>query len=280
MQDLQREFDSLRLRLCRIMAQGGYLQRVKEGGAALARWHEYLQMISQPGALMRSDPMVQPTILPMMPGLSSVPWRDASQIAATKILESSLEVFRRELSQFNASQFVRYPASIIANGRWTVLPLFVFGEDATALLYSGNVFPETIRLIKSCPDVCTDLPLADFIFSAHSPGTHLSAHCSWDPFRLRLHLGVKVPPKCRIRVGRETREWAEGKVLAFHDSHEHETWNDSDRDRIVLIVDLWHPDLTLAERRAILACFRKREIRNELMKTRVPLVLQPTVPRI
>jgi aspartyl/asparaginyl beta-hydroxylase (cupin superfamily) len=30
----------------------------------------------------------------------------------------------------------------------------------------------------------------------------------------------------------------------FDDSFRHEAWNLSDRDRIVLIVDLWHPDLS------------------------------------
>ena len=31
----------------------------------------------------------------------------------------------------------------------------------------------------------------------------------------------------------------------------HDGWNDSDRIRVVLIADLWRPELTLAERAAI-----------------------------
>src|SRR3954462_6654435 len=122
MQELQQEFEPVRLKICRLMADGGYLARVKQEGPALARWHRYLQMISQPGCFSGDDPLAQPTIFPMMDGLASMPWRDAAAIPATKILESSLPTIRRELAQFDASQFMRYPAVIIANGQWTVLP--------------------------------------------------------------------------------------------------------------------------------------------------------------
>ena len=41
------------------------------------------------------------------------------------------------------------------------------------------------------------------------------------------------------------REWAEGRCLIFDDSFEHEVWHEGDSDRVVLICDLWHPDLDL-----------------------------------
>jgi aspartate beta-hydroxylase len=37
----------------------------------------------------------------------------------------------------------------------------------------------------------------------------------------------------------------------FDDSFEHEAWNKGARERIVLIVDIWHPDLTPRERWAL-----------------------------
>jgi len=39
----------------------------------------------------------------------------------------------------------------------------------------------------------------------------------------------------------------------FDDTIEHEAWNDSDKLRVVLIFDIWHPRLTLAERAMITA---------------------------
>ncbi|HJU41002.1 MAG TPA: aspartyl/asparaginyl beta-hydroxylase domain-containing protein, partial [Tahibacter sp.] len=34
-------------------------------------------------------------------------------------------------------------------------------------------------------------------------------------------------------------------------TYEHEAWNRSDRTRVVLIFDVWHPDLTDVERAAV-----------------------------
>jgi aspartyl/asparaginyl beta-hydroxylase (cupin superfamily) len=57
-----------------------------------------------------------------------------------------------------------------------------------------------------------------------------------------------VPPDCGFRVGAETREWKEGQCWAFDDTIEHEAWNNSDQPRTILILDVWNPLLTEAER--------------------------------
>jgi hypothetical protein len=261
------------------MVRQGYLDRVKKAGRELERWRRYLDQIGRLGPPVSIDPMAQPRIFPMMEGLDTTPWRDADRVAATPILEKSFATIRRELEAFDASGFVNYESEIHTSGRWSVMPIFNFGEEMAAFLRRQSPFPQSERIIKSLPDVCPTFPLADVIFSAHAPRTRLIPHCSWDPFRLRLHLGLHVPRECGIRVGRESRAWHEGKVLAFHDSFEHETWNDSDATRTVLIVDVWHPGLTSLERRAILACFRKKEIRAALMRTRAPLGMQPALYR-
>ena len=36
-------------------------------------------------------------------------------------------------------------------------------------------------------------------------------------------------------------------VLIFDDSFEHEVWHEGADDRVVLICDMWHPDLDLHE---------------------------------
>jgi aspartyl/asparaginyl beta-hydroxylase (cupin superfamily) len=48
-------------------------------------------------------------------------------------------------------------------------------------------------------------------------------------------------------VGEETRRWEEGRCLVFDDYFDHEAWNHTDGDRLVLIVDLWHPGLSATE---------------------------------
>ena len=66
-----------------------------------------------------------------------------------------------------------------------------------------------------------------------------------------IHLPLVVPPDCSFRVGGETREWREGEAFGFDDTIEHEAWNRSDQDRAVLILDVWNPYLSDAERAMI-----------------------------
>jgi aspartyl/asparaginyl beta-hydroxylase (cupin superfamily) len=56
----------------------------------------------------------------------------------------------------------------------------------------------------------------------------------------RAHLGLQIPAnasECAMRVGDETRSWTAGKFLMFNDSIEHEVWNNTSEDRIVLVLD-------------------------------------------
>jgi len=60
-----------------------------------------------------------------------------------------------------------------------------------------------------------------------------------------------------MKVASETRRWERGKALVFDDSFEHETWNRAEQDRVVLLFDVWHPDLTHEERREIISMFQQ-----------------------
>jgi aspartyl/asparaginyl beta-hydroxylase (cupin superfamily) len=86
------------------------------------------------------------------------------------------------------------------------------------------------------------------VFSMLKAGAHIAGHSGMYNTRLICHLPLIVPPGCRFRVGNEVRAWEEGKLLIFDDTIEHEAWNDSDEDRVVLIFDIWRPELTGQER--------------------------------
>ena len=106
------------------------------------------------------------------------------------------------------------------------------------------------------------LPKGSMEFSLLAPGARLRAHCGPSNHRLRLHLPVVVPPcperACALRVGDEARAWREGEVLVFDDSFDHEAWVDARAagERVVLMVDVWHPELGADERAEIRAHFR------------------------
>ena len=76
--------------------------------------------------------------------------------------------------------------------------------------------------------------------------THVAQHCGLTNARLRAHLPLVVPTDSppKIRVGDSILHWEEGKVMVFDDSFEHEVWNKSNETRIILIVDINHPELS------------------------------------
>ncbi|XP_063698898.1 aspartyl/asparaginyl beta-hydroxylase [Culicoides brevitarsis] len=90
-------------------------------------------------------------------------------------------------------------------------------------------------------------------YSIMLPQTHVWAHTGPTNCRLRAHLGLRVPLGTYLRVSNETRSWKEKEWLIFDDSYEHEVWHNGTARRLVLIVDVWHPELTEDERRSLSA---------------------------
>ena len=108
--------------------------------------------------------------------------------------------------------------------------------------------PRTVAALEAWPrcDLPRTAPTA--MFSLLDARTRIPPHTGVTNVRLVVHLPLIVPPGCGFRVGAETRAWEPGKALVFDDTIEHEAWNDSDRLRAVLIIDIWNPFLTAAER--------------------------------
>ena len=96
-------------------------------------------------------------------------------------------------------------------------------------------------------------------------GAAVRPHCGPSNHRLRLHLPLLVPKRCKqpsragqqgtagIRVAGEVRRWRRGAVLVFDDGFEHEVWHScgGQAARLVLIVDVWQPWLSQGDREAI-----------------------------
>lgn len=94
------------------------------------------------------------------------------------------------------------------------------------------------------------------------PGTRVRPHHGPSNTRMRAHLGIRIPEGAYIRAGDPSepgnlRQWQEGRVLCFDDSFRHEVWHEGSEPRIVLIVDVWHPDMDHAAR--LRACDAKHQ---------------------
>lgn len=154
------------------------------------------------------------------------------------------------LNQLNKKQngFVSEDESLRENGDWKELPLFVRGRRVDA---NCQKVPQTCALVEKI-EAARTCKRGQVKFSLLSPGVHIWPHCGPTNCRIRAHLGLKVPDNVFLRVSNESvRTWHEGEFIVFDDSFEHEVWHNGTEHRLVLIVDLWHPDLTLAQRSAL-----------------------------
>jgi aspartyl/asparaginyl beta-hydroxylase (cupin superfamily) len=93
------------------------------------------------------------------------------------------------------------------------------------------------------------------LFSLLRPGAAIPPHHGFVNTRLICHLPLIVPDGCAFRVGNDTRPWREGQAWAFDDTIEHEAWNRSDQTRVILLFDIWRPELTGEERAQVAAMF-------------------------
>jgi aspartyl/asparaginyl beta-hydroxylase (cupin superfamily) len=137
------------------------------------------------------------------------------------------------------SQFV-----VGATDRWNnecvVVPLLrlkakhhAYGQK---LLGNCALCPRTTEIVERIPNLTTAG------FSWLEPGTHIKPHVGYSEAVYLSHLGLVVPKDCWLRVGPETRTWQEGKVLVFDDTTEHEVRNNSDGQRVVLLMDFKRGD--------------------------------------
>ena len=91
------------------------------------------------------------------------------------------------------------------------------------------------------------------IFSQLDARTRIPPHTGSVNHRLLAHLPLILPGPAAFRVGAETRAWEMGRAWVFDDTIEHEAWNDADQPRVIMILDLWNPYLSMAERELVSA---------------------------
>lgn len=135
----------------------------------------------------------------------------------------------------NFQDILRDVAPISRDDRWKTYFFTAYGYRSEA---NCERCPATSAAVGQIPGLVTAF------FSILAPGKRIPPHRG--PYRgvIRCHLGLMVPDppeSCGISVGGQTRHWREGEALFFDDGYEHSAWNDSDRTRAVLFLDIVRP---------------------------------------
>lgn len=180
----------------------------------------------------------KPTLMEY-PDLRSTPWHDPAMFPIVRDLEVNAAAIAAEVRAIAGRGFHDEAERIERTGRWSVLLLYELGrrndENCTRC-------PQTAAIIERHRTVLSLGGLA--YFSVLDPNTEVRPHRGPYNMRVRCHLGIDVPEGCGMRVDGITRMWREGYCSVFDDSFIHEVWNHGTRPRTVLVVDLWHPDLS------------------------------------
>jgi hypothetical protein len=161
-----------------------------------------------------------------------------------ELLERNVDMFREEFAGIDPNHYqvdARDHMSGLTDGRnWTVFPFY----DG-----SGNLMVDNAR---KCPRIAEFLDGRTGIgslgcmafFSIMNPKTHVPPHTSELNTRVRYHLGIEVPERdIRLRIHDQVITWKQDKCIKIDDSYEHEVFQQSDRRRVVFVLDVPHPDL-------------------------------------
>jgi aspartate beta-hydroxylase len=203
-----------------------------------------------------AGPLVAPVF--MIPEIKAKKYFDPSRFAGVAEIERETEAVREEFLALAESRRDQWSSRLRGlhstegradgDGAWSMIPLIRNGRVVEEF---ASRCPRTMALANALD--LPDIPLISpsLYFSVLEPNSRIEPHVGITNARVIAHFPLIVPEDCGFRVGGETRRWEPGKALVFDDMTTHEAWNDSDRIRVVLIADVWRPELSAAERAAV-----------------------------
>lgn len=151
-------------------------------------------------------------------------------------IRDEVQVILENREAIPAFQEVSPDQHLISKGKnWRTFFLYGFG---TQLKKNCAQAPFTTSLLEKVPNIEISW------FSILSPGYHIPPHQGVTKGILRAHLGLIIPKNreaCRIRVDDQVQHWSPGKIFVLDDTYEHEVWNDTEEERVILIFDFDRP---------------------------------------
>lgn len=171
-------------------------------------------------------PTYDPKLFPWIPGL-----------------EARWPEIRAEVGALLARQEGIPPLAEISPDHRRIAPP---GKWKSFFLYGyGYRSDENCARCRKTADAVSRIPgLNSAFFSILAPGAHIPRHRGVTKAILTAHLGLIVPARrrdCRMQVDEEMLSWEEGRVFVFDDTYFHEVWNETEEQRVILLVQFRRP---------------------------------------
>lgn len=198
-----------------------------------------------------------------LPGLSSKPFYDSSDFSLKKdilnlINQELIDTIRNECLNMRKECVSDYAINetehTLHGGNWEWHSYILKGEKQPIF---EKYCPTTTIFLNSINSLQTNIPFAYSFFSSLMPNSDIDAHYGPTNLRLRCHLPLVVPENCGIVVGGEKKQWKEGELMIFDDSYEHYVYHNGSTERILLLFDIWHPEIVEEEKKYIIEMFEQ-----------------------
>lgn len=158
-------------------------------------------------------------------------------------MEKEWEIWKPEIVNFikeKDSKFIStetFYEKIDTGKSWSAITLLFWGMKISNDL--KKKCPQLNQLLKEIPGLVS---ISISRLSAHSA---IAEHDGDTNAIMRCHIGIEIPgklPVCGFKVNGKEQNWEEGKCLIFNDAYKHSAWNNSDKRRIILIIDVVRPE--------------------------------------
>lgn len=194
-----------------------------------------------------------------VPGLSAKPFWNTDDFPWCKKLKSKYKQMYREFKQAteNMERLQSEGNNVWAGALTDDASSYGEGWRTLVLMDRGRWDPVNCNLFPVAAKAVYDsgAPVVEVFFASMKPQTDIKPHSDFTNFVLTSHLGMDIPysgeNKCRLTIGDETREWINGEIMMFDTSIIHDAVNESDKTRYILMLRLWHPDLSETEKQAL-----------------------------
>ena len=245
-----------------------------------------VNVIQGPNLLTTSTPRPSPSLL-FLPGLRSLPlWTRNSSTEPTQVafsdpgltalveyLEGHAEEMKDEYLDKNSSDTSIESDYADADGHdklhegvWKWHSYMTKGQVCHNFSPFATYFPRTKEILDNLREqdpllLFEDLPFGFSFLSTLEGNGSIAPHSSPMNLRLRIHLPLIVPSQdskeCGIQVGTQVQPWTPGKCMILDDSYPHHVWNQTQDKRVLLLLDIWHPDISKPEREEIRTMFQQ-----------------------
>lgn len=152
-----------------------------------------------------------------------------------KELAANTGAIRAELQKYledNNLQSYFNTSMVTKKNSWRTIAMKTWGIE---LYKNQKKLPFTTSLLNKYPEIVSAS------FNLLEAKSRIKPHCGDTNAIYRCHLGIEIPsglPEVGFRVKEESREWKNGEWMLFMDAYNHEAWNESDKPRYILLLDV------------------------------------------